>query len=278
MNTISDVKNFGGRQIQASHASDACACEMVFSIYLPPQAEAHRVPVLYWLSGLTCTDQNFVTKAGAQQYAAEHGLAIVCPDTSPRGDEVPDDPEKAYDFGLGAGFYVNATQEPWSKHYHMFDYVSCELPALVAREFPIDSSRASIFGHSMGGHGALTVAMNLPQLYKSVSAFAPIVAPSQVPWGQKALGQYLGSDESKWHKHDTVELTKSATTQLPVLIDQGSGDDFLQEQLKTKLLIQAAEKANYPMKIRMQDGYDHSYFFISTFIGDHISFHAEHLR
>ena len=278
MQIISDVKCFDGRQIQASHASELCNCDMTFSIFLPPAAEQGNVPVVYWYSGLTCTDQNFVTKAGAQKYASEHGIAVVCPDTSPRGDGVADDPDGSYDFGLGAGFYVNATEAPWSEHYHMFDYVACELPALVSSEFNVDDSRVSLAGHSMGGHGALTIALNNPARYRSVSAFAPIVAPSQVPWGEKALAGYLGDDRSTWAAHDTVELVKVATDHLPVLVDQGDADSFLEEQLKTELLVAAAEQSNYEMTIRMQPGYDHSYFFIASFIEQHLAFHAEHLN
>lgn len=278
METISSVKCFGGDQIQASHQSQVCDCEMTFSIFLPPQAQTDRVPVLYWLSGLTCTDQNFVTKAGAQKYAAQHGIAIVCPDTSPRGEGVPDDPEENYDFGLGAGFYVNATEAPWSAHYQMYDYVSSELPALVNQEFNVDGSRTAISGHSMGGHGALTLALNNPSVYRSASAFSPIVAPSQVPWGIKALGGYLGEDSAAWQKHDTVALVKAATEHLPILVDQGDADNFLTEQLKTELLIEAAKDSGYEMTINMQPGYDHSYFFIASFIEAHIEFHAQHLK
>jgi S-formylglutathione hydrolase len=233
--------------------------------------------VLYWLSGLTCTDENFVTKAGAQHYASQHGIAIVAPDTSPRGEGVPDDPEGAYDFGLGAGFYVNATEEPWSEHYRMYDYIVEELPVLVAGNFPIDTSGVGISGHSMGGHGALTIALKNPGKYRSVSAFSPICSPMNCPWGEKALGNYIGSDRELWRQYDTTELVRSASERLPVLVDQGGADDFLGEQLKTQLLEKAAQEADYPMTIHMQDGYDHSYFFISTFIGEHLAFHASHL-
>jgi S-formylglutathione hydrolase len=274
----SENKMFGGRQLQCKHSSDVLNCEMTFSIFLPPQAEVGLVPVLYWLSGLTCTDQNFVTKAGAQQYATKHGIAIVCPDTSPRGEGIPDDPEEHWDFGLGAGFYVNATQEPWLSNYQMYDYVVGELPELINVNFPIDSTQMGISGHSMGGHGALTIALNNPAAYQSVSAFSPIVAPSQVPWGHKALGNYLGSDKSTWKKHDACELVAQASQHLPVLVDQGDADGFLEEQLRTDLLQAVAEKADYPMTIRMQPGYDHSYFFIASFIGEHIAFHAEILN
>jgi len=274
---IGSNQSFGGQQLRYKHQSSVLNCEMTFSIYLPPQAEKGPVPVLYWLSGLTCNDENFVQKAGAQQHAAEHGIAIVCPDTSPRGDGVADDPEGAYDMGLGAGFYVNATQQPWSEHYEMYSYITDELPALINGEFPVDSQRASISGHSMGGHGALTIALKNPGQYKSVSAFSPIVSPLSCPWGDKVLSNYLGDDREIWAQYDSVELVKSATEHLPVLVDQGDSDNFLVEQLKTELLISAAEKADYPMQIRMQPNYDHSYFFIATFIGEHIAFHARAL-
>ena len=274
---IGSNQSFGGQQLRYKHQSSVLNCEMTFSIYLPPQAEKGPVPVLYWLSGLTCNDENFVQKAGAQQHAAEHGIAIVCPDTSPRGDGVADDPEGAYDMGLGAGFYVNATQQPWADHYQMYSYITDELPALINGEFPVDSQRASISGHSMGGHGALTIALKNPGQYKSVSAFSPIVSPLSCPWGDKVLSNYLGDDREIWAQYDRVELVKSATEHLPVLVDQGDSDNFLVEQLKTELLISAAGKADYPMQIRMQPNYDHSYFFIATFIGDHIAFHARAL-
>ena len=274
---IGSNQSFGGQQLRYKHQSSVLNCEMTFSIYLPPQAEKGPVPVLYWLSGLTCNDENFVQKAGAQQHAAEHGIAIVCPDTSPRGDGVADDPEGAYDMGLGAGFYVNATQQPWVEHYQMYSYITDELPALINGEFPVDSQRASISGHSMGGHGALTIALKNPGQYKSVSAFSPIVSPLSCPWGDKVLSNYSGDDRETWAQYDSVELVKSATEHLPVLVDQGDSDNFLVEQLKTELLISAAEKADYPMQIRMQPNYDHSYFFIATFIGEHIAFHARAL-
>lgn len=269
--------SFGGQQLRYKHQSATLNCEMTFSIYLPPQANDNPVPVLYWLSGLTCTDENFVQKAGAQQHAAEHGIAIVCPDTSPRGEAVADDPDGAYDMGLGAGFYVNATQQPWAEHYQMYSYVVDELPALIAAEFPVDGQRASISGHSMGGHGALTVALKNPGRFKSVSAFAPICSPLNCPWGHKTLSNYLGDSRESWGQYDTVELVKQSKAQLPVLVDQGAGDNFLAEQLKTELLINAAQAAEFPMQIRLQPEYDHSYFFIATFIGEHIDFHARAL-
>ena len=277
MEQIGENRSFGGRQLRFTHTSRTLNCDMNFSVYLPPAAEHGEVPVLYWLSGLTCTDENFVTKAGAQHYAARHGVAIVAPDTSPRGEGVPDDPEGAYDFGLGAGFYVNAVQEPWANHYQMYDYVATELPALVAAQPSIDAERAGIFGHSMGGHGALTIALKNPQNYRSVSAFSPICSPLNCPWGEKALGNYLGGDREDWKQHDSTELVRAAQQHLPIMVDQGAADDFLHEQLKTELLQQASAEANYPITIRMQPGYDHSYFFISTFIGEHIEFHMQYL-
>ena len=277
MEQLAGNKIFGGRQLQCQHSSAALNCDMQFSVFLPPQAEAGNVPVLYWLSGLTCTDQNFVTKAGAQQYAAEHGIAIVCPDTSPRGDGVPDDPEGSWDFGLGAGFYVNATQQPWAEHYQMYEYVLQELPQLINDNFAVDATLAAISGHSMGGHGALTIALKNPGRFKSVSAFSPIVSPLNCPWGEKALGNYLGPDRTDWEQYDTCCLVGKAEQQLPMLIDQGKADDFLQTQLKTELLIEACAAVDYPAQIRYQDGYDHSYFFIASFIGEHIAFHAKHL-
>jgi len=278
MEHLNSTKIFGGQQSRYKHQSTSLNCEMVFSIYMPAQASKSKVPVLYWLSGLTCTDQNFVTKAGAQRYAAEQGLAIVCPDTSPRGDNVADDPNGAWDFGLGASFYVNATQAPWSDHYSMYDYVVNELPELINANFAVDAGRTAISGHSMGGHGALTIALNNPEKFRSASAFSPIVSPSSCPWGEKALSNYLGDDKSTWEKHDTCALVTSSDTNLPILVDQGTADGFLEEQLKTDLLEKASEEAKYPITIRYQDGYDHSYYFISTFIGEHIEFHVEQLE
>lgn len=246
---------------------------MTFAAFLPEQAATGPVPVLIWLSGLTCNDENFTQKAGAQRYAAEHGIALIAPDTSPRGDGVPDDPDGAYDFGLGAGFYVNATEAPWAAHYHMYDYITADLPAALA-ELPVDLSRASISGHSMGGHGALTIALKNPGRYKSVSAFAPIVSPLNCPWGHKALGGYLGPDQTAWRLHDTVSLIADAPERLPLLVDQGLADGFLHEQLKPELLRDACTKAGHALDLRMHEGYDHSYFFIATFIGDHIRHHA----
>ena len=266
---------FGGWQDVYRHESKVLGCAMNFAIYLPPQAGHGPVPVLYWLSGLTCNEQNFITKAGAQRYAAEHGIAIVCPDTSPRGDEVAD--AEGYDLGKGAGFYVNATQAPWAAHYRMYDYVVDELPALVEANFPVTDARA-ISGHSMGGHGALVIALRNPGRYRSVSAFSPIVAPSQVPWGQKAFAAYLGDDRETWQQYDTVALVASASKKLPLLVEQGEADEFLDGQLKPDLLRDACAAAGHPLTLRMQPGYDHSYYFIASSIGGHIAHHAAALR
>ena len=274
---ISANQSFGGQQLRYKHQSTSLNCEMTFSIYLPPQAKNQSVPVLYWLSGLTCSDENFVQKAGAQQFAAQLGLAIVCPDTSPRGEGVADDPEGAYDMGLGAGFYINATQEPWAKHYHMYDYVVDELPALINSEFPVDGQSMSISGHSMGGHGALTIALKNPQKYKSVSAFSPICSPVNCPWGEKVFSHYLGDNKSEWLQHDTVQLLKQSPSKIPVLVDQGEADNFLAEQLNTPLLADLAKQNNSLMTVRMQPAYDHSYFFIATFIAEHLAFHSKAL-
>ncbi len=277
MQQIGTNKCFGGEQRRYQHHADSLNCDMTFSVFLPPQARVQPVPVLYWLSGLTCTDENFVTKAGAQRYAAEHGIAIIAPDTSPRGDDVADDPEGAYDFGLGAGFYLNATQEPYANHYKMYDYICEELPALAAKELPIVAAKTAISGHSMGGHGALTIALKNPGRFTSVSAFAPVCSPTQCPWGKKALTGYLGEDQSVWQEYDASLLIAQAEERLPMLIDQGSADQFLEEQLKPELLIAAAEQHAYPVTYRLQEGYDHSYFFMATFIGEHIEFHAQRL-
>src|SRR5690606_11576570 len=254
------------------HRSQVLGCEMTVGVYLPPQAETGaRLPVLYWLSGLTCTEQNFITKAGAQRYAAEHGVIVVAPDTSPRGDEVAD--ADGYDLGKGAGFYVNATQEPWSKHYRMYDYIVQELPAWVEANFPARDARA-ISGHSMGGHGALVIALRNPGRYRSVSAFSPIVAPSQVPWGEKAFSAYLGEDREAWKQYDATELVAQAREKLPLLVDQGGGEEFLDGQLRPQLLQAACEAAGHPLQLHLRPGYDHSYYFIASFIGDHLAHHA----
>lgn len=272
---ISQNKSFGGWHKQYTHRSDVLNCDMRFAVYLPPQASAETpVPVLYWLSGLTCTDENFMQKAGAQRIAAELGMAIVAPDTSPRGDDVADDP--AYDMGKGAGFYLNATQPPWSSHYRMYDYVVEELPALIEATFPVTQQRA-IAGHSMGGHGALLIALRNPKRYSSVSAFSPITNPMNCPWGQKAFTAYLGNDRLQWAQYDASGLMAAAEHKLPALVDQGMADNFLQEQLKPEMLEQAAQLSGYPLQLRRHDGYDHSYYFIASFIEEHLRFHAEHL-
>lgn len=266
---------FGGWQDVYRHDSSALGCAMNFAVYLPPQAEKQRLPVLYWLSGLTCTEQNFIAKAGAQRYAAEHGVIVVAPDTSPRGEGVADDP--AYDLGQGAGFYLNATEQPWAAHYRMRDYVVDELPALVEASFPASEARG-ISGHSMGGHGALTIALAHPGRYRSVSAFSPIVAPSRVPWGEKAFTAYLGNDREAWKAYDANELVATARERLPLLVDQGGGDEFLATQLKPELLREACAKARHPLELRLHPGYDHSYYFIASFIGEHMAHHAAAMK
>ena len=279
MQLISSNKLFGGWYKRYNHPSAATCCPMTFSIYLPPQVDSGtRVPVLYWLSGLTCTDENFMLKAGAQRVAAELGIALVAPDTSPRGNGVADDEDGEYDLGLGAGFYVNATEAPWKAHYQMYQYVVQELPELIEANCPVLTAR-SISGHSRGGHGALSIGLKNPFKYLSISAFSPITNPRHCAWGKKAFKAYLGPDENTWKAYDSCELIQRTVTgqQLPVLIDQGDADDFLEQQLKPQNLIEAAEKADYPIQLRMQQGYDHSYFFIASFIEDHLRFHAEYL-
>lgn len=267
---------FGGWQDVYRHRSEVLACDMTVGVYFPSQAAQEKCPVLYWLSGLTCTEQNFIAKAGAQRYAAEHGVILVAPDTSPRGDDVTD--ADGYDLGKGAGFYVNATQSPWSAHYRMYDYIVEELPALIEANFPVTSMRA-VSGHSMGGHGALMIALRNPGRYRSASAFSPIVAPSQVPWGEKAFAAYLGDDRANWARYDTVELVKSrANPSLRLLVDQGGGDEFLANQLKPELLQAVCAVIGQPLTLNIHDGYDHSYYFIASFIGDHIAYHARALR
>ncbi len=276
MERIEQHASFGGRQEVWKHASRSTGTPMTLGVYLPPAAlQGERCPVLYWLSGLTCTEQNFITKAGAQQFAAEHKLIVVAPDTSPRGEGVAND--EAYDLGQGAGFYLNATQPPWAPHFRMEDYVVDELPALIEQHFPATGARG-ISGHSMGGHGALTLALRHPGRYQSVSAFSPIVAPTRVPWGRKAFKAYLGEDEAAWKRHDAVELIASATERLPLLVDQGDADDFLAGQLRPDLLQAACEQAGHPLTLRLQPGYDHSYYFIASFIGEHLAHHARALR
>lgn len=274
---VSSAKCFDGKQLRYSHYSQALNCEMQFSIYLPPQAENKKVPVLYWLSGLTCTDENFVTKAGAQQYAAKYGIAIVAPDTSPRGEGVADDPDGAWDFGLGAGFYLNASQEPYKKHYQMYDYIVDELKTLVEESFPVIVERSAISGHSMGGHGALTIGLKNPESFKSISAFSPIIAPSQVGWGQKAFSNYLGDDKTAWDDYDSLELFKKLEKTAPILIDQGLDDAFLKDQLRPDLLQDLLNEKPMDIQLNLRAGYDHSYFFIASFIENHIKFHANNL-
>lgn len=275
---VSSNKSFGGWHKRYRYRSSSLGCDMVFAVYLPPQAEqGEKLPVLYWLSGLTCTDENFMQKAGAQRLAAELGLVIVAPDTSPRGDGVPDDPDGAWDFGLGAGFYLNATEEPWAQHYRMYDYVVDELPALIEANFPV-SDRRGISGHSMGGHGALVCALKNPGRYRSLSAFAPISNPMACPWGEKAFSRYLGADRSRWRAWDACTLLAEAKERLPLLVDQGDRDDFMHGQLKPDALQAAADAAGHPLRLRIQPGYDHSYYFIASFIDDHLRHHAEALK
>ena len=273
--SLSQAKVFGGWHKQYTHESRALNCNMRFAIFLPPNAtKSNPVPVVYWLSGLTCTDENFMQKAGAFRMAAELGIAIVAPDTSPRGDDVADD--ENYDLGKGAGFYLNATQEPWSRHYHMYDYITKELPAIIENNFPVSDVK-SISGHSMGGHGAITIGLKNSDQYRSISAFSPISNPMQCPWGQKAFTAYLGTDIESWKQYDASELLKQAKSPLPTLVDQGDADNFLAEQLKPDVLLAAAKAHDSEVELRMQPGYDHSYFFISSFIADHLNFHAKYL-
>tara|TARA_Y100001934_G_scaffold194180_1_gene229010 strand:+ start:416 stop:1249 length:834 start_codon:yes stop_codon:yes gene_type:complete len=270
----SDWASFGGRQRVYEHDSTELGCAMEVAVYTPPQAEAGPVPVLTYLSGLTCTWENVTTKAGFQAYAAEHGVIVVCPDTSPRGDDVPDAADE-YDFGKGAGFYVNATQAQWAKNYRMYAYIVDELPGLIAGAVDgADLGRQGIFGHSMGGHGALTIAFKNQDTYKSISAFAPIVAPMEVPWGHKALGRYLGDDRAAWADYDACTLLRDRGWHGDILIDQGEADDFLEEQLRPALFLAACDEAGVDVQLRLQPGYDHSYYFIASFMRDHIAWHA----
>jgi len=279
LEVASENRSHGGRQLIVKHASVATGTDMTFSIFLPPQAESGgKLPIVWYLSGLTCTHANVTEKGEYRAACAEHGLIFVAPDTSPRGEGVPDDPAGAYDFGLGAGFYVDATEEPFARDYRMWSYVTEELPALVASEFPVDMSRQGITGHSMGGHGALTVALGNPGRFRSVSAFAPIVAPSQVPWGQKALGGYLGDDRAAWRRHDAVALIEDGARIDGLLVDVGTSDNFLEKELRPELLVKACGDAGIPLQLNRRDGYDHSYYFISTFMADHLRWHAERLR
>jgi S-formylglutathione hydrolase len=268
---------FGGVQGVYTHASQEARCAMRFGVFLPPQAKSGRVPVLYWLSGLTCTEENFIVKAGAQRVAAALGLALVVPDTSPRGLGIPGEGD-SYDFGLGASFYVDATEAPWSQGYRMYSYITQELPAKVQAEFPVDRDRTGIFGHSMGGHGALTIALKNARQYKSVSAFAPIASPMRCPWGVKAFNGYLGTDRARWREYDATALIEDrGWTGPPIMVDQGTKDQFLETQLKPELLQDACRRAGVPLDLRLREGYDHSYFFIATFVEDHLRFHARNL-
>ena len=276
MRRVEQHASYGGRQEVWSHASGVLGCEMRFGLYLPEAAlRGEPCPVLYWLSGLTCTEQNFITKANAQEHAARHGIVVVAPDTSPRGASVADDPK--YDLGQGAGFYLNATRQPWAAHFRMQDYVAEELPALVERHFAVTAARG-ISGHSMGGHGALVTALRHPGRYRSVSAFSPIVAPSQAPWGEQAFSAYLGEDRDAWKAWDAVELVAGAQERLPLLVDQGEADEFLDEQLRPELLEAACAAVGHPLVLRMRPGYDHSYYFIASFLGEHFAHHAAALR
>lgn len=276
--TKSEQKSFAGIQGVYTHQAKTTHCEMEFSVFVPEQAKQKKLPVLYYLSGLTCTQENVTTKAGFQKYASEQGIIIVCPDTSPRGSDYPQEHE-SYDFGSGAGFYLNATQAPWSQSYRMYDYIVDELPKVINQHFPVNSQQCGIFGHSMGGHGALTIGLRNPDQYHSISAFAPIVAPMQCPWGEKAFSGYLGKDKNQWKTYDATQLIKDGyKSQCKILIDQGSADNFLEEQLKPELFIQACKQNNQSVEFRMQQGYDHSYYLMSSFMQDHIEFHAKNLR
>lgn len=273
LQTISESKCFGGSQRVYAHDSEACGCKMTFALYLPPEVSS-KTPVLWYLSGLTCTHENAMVKAGMQRAASEHGIALVFPDTSPRGEDVPD--SESYDLGQGAGFYVNATQEPWSRHYRMWDYVAEELPGLLFQKFVLDSGRQGISGHSMGGHGALTLAMGLPGRFRSVSALSPIAHPTASEWGRKQLSAYLGPDEAQWARHDATLLMRERGFGGPMLIDTGTADDFL-KLLMPEELMRAMEERGQEGEYRMREGYDHSYFFVSTFAGEHVEFHARAL-
>ncbi|CCD84296.1 S-formylglutathione hydrolase [Bradyrhizobium sp. ORS 285] len=277
LTTVSQNKSHGGVQGVYRHASQETKTEMTFSVFVPAHAEGAKLPVVWYLSGLTCTHANVTEKGEFRAACAELGLIFVAPDTSPRGDGVPGDANNAYDFGLGAGFYVDATQEPFARNYRMWSYVTEELPHVVAANFPVDPRRQSVMGHSMGGHGALTVALRNPDRYRAASAFSPIVAPSQVPWGEKALTGYLGSDKAAWRKHDAVALIEDGARVSDLLVDVGTADQFLEQQLRPELLKAACEKANIPLLLRKQEGYDHSYYFISTYMADHLRWHAARL-
>ena len=277
MEQIESIKESGGFLNRYQHDSDSCHCRMTFSVYLPPQAENGKVPAVYWLSGLTCSDDNFRTKAGAQRYAAELGLALIIPDTSPRGADVPDAADR-YDLGQGAGFYVNATRQPWSKHYHMYDYVVLELPALIEANFPVAPGLKSIAGHSMGGHGALICALKNPGVFRSMSAFSPICNPIQSSWGEGCFSAYLGDKRTDWEAYDATCLVQDGAKAPPMLVDQGTADEFLAEQLFPHNLQAACEAAGLPLTLRLQEGYDHSYHFIASFVGEHLAWHADALN
>ncbi|MEO1969342.1 MAG: S-formylglutathione hydrolase [Sphingomonadaceae bacterium] len=274
--TLSENRAFGGVQGVYTHASAETGTDMTFAVYVPEHAPGVKLPVLWYLSGLTCTHANVMEKGEYRAACARHGIVFVAPDTSPRGDDVPDASDE-YDFGKGAGFYLDATREPWARHYRMRSYIERELPELIATHFPVDMARQGITGHSMGGHGALTIALRNPDRFRSVSAFAPIVAPSQVPWGEKALPRYLGADRKAWREYDAVALIEDGARVPDLLVDQGTADNFLTEQLQTERLETACRDAGIAATIRMQEGYDHSYYFISTFMADHIAWHAERL-
>lgn len=275
MEQVSTNRSHGGVQGVYTHQSEVTGTPMTFSVFVPEHEPGAKLPVLWYLSGLTCTHANVTEKGEFRAACAEHGLIFVAPDTSPRGDDVPDD--DGYDFGKGAGFYVDATQAPWSTHFHMRSYIEQELPAVIAEHFPVDMTRQGIMGHSMGGHGALTIALRNPGHYRSVSAFSPIVSPLSCPWGDKALTGYLGADRSTWREYDACALIEDGARLDDLLVDQGDADNFLAEQLKTELLVAACDKAGIPATIRMQQGYDHSYYFISTFMADHVTWHAQRL-
>lgn len=277
METVSTNRAFGGIQGVYRHASRETGTEMTFSVFVPPHAPGAKLPVVWYLSGLTCTHANVTEKGEFRRACAELGLIFVAPDTSPRGEGVADDPDGAWDFGLGAGFYVDATQAPYAAHYRMWSYVTQELPALIADQFPADMDRQSIMGHSMGGHGALTIGLTYPERYRAVSAFAPIVAPGQVPWGEKALGGYLGEDRAAWRKHDAVALIEDGARIDALLVDQGAGDSFLEEQLRPQLLRTACDAAGIDLSLNLREGYDHSYYFISSFMDNHLRWHAARL-
>mgnify|MGYP003664313983 FL=1 len=275
METLSTNRSFAGTQGVYSHASVETGTDMTFAVYVPDHEEGVKLPVVWYLSGLTCTHANVMEKGEYRRAASELGLIIVAPDTSPRGEDVPND--DAYDMGQGAGYYVDATEEPWAKHFRMRSYIEKELPALIAKEFPVDMERQAIFGHSMGGHGALTIALRNPDRYKSVSVFSPIVSPLNCPWGKKALGGYIGNDKAAWREYDACALIEDGARVADILVDQGTSDNFLEEQLKPQLLSDACDKAGIKLSLNMREGYDHSYYFISTYMADHLRWHAERL-